>query len=146
MNWPDLPQARAHCVRAQIGQANAVRTRVGERRVGGAAAAEFGVQLDNIADINDEQKRRPALLRRQIAGVVLGLGASAQQAVVEAFALRVQPQLLRFQHEGAGSGVGTSSSSHSSRVKLCALASSEPSACCQRDMKASGVMANVGLV
>ena len=61
---------------------------------------ELGVQLDDVADIDHHQEGRPALVGRQGAGVVLGLGAGAQQGVVET-ACAADLELLRFQHEGA---------------------------------------------
>jgi hypothetical protein len=61
-----------------------MRARVGEGRVGGAAAGEVGVQLDDVADIDHDQEGRPAFLGRQGAGVAFGLATGALQGVVEA--------------------------------------------------------------
>jgi hypothetical protein len=72
------------CFVAQVGEPDAVRARVGERRVGGAGAGEVGVQLDDVADIDHDQEGRPAFVGRQGAGVVFGLAAGAQHGVVEA--------------------------------------------------------------
>ena len=102
---PDLAQARANGRVAQVFELDAVGTRVGERRVGRAAAAEFGIQLDDVADIDNDQKRRPRFFCRQGARVVLGLGAAALHAVVEALGLLIQFEFFRFQHE-AGAPVG----------------------------------------
>ncbi len=55
-------EACAEVFVGKIGQADAVRARVGERRIGGAGAGEIGVQLDDVADVDDEQKRRPAFV------------------------------------------------------------------------------------
>ena len=75
-----------------------MRARIGEWRVGAAAAGEFGIQLDDVADIDDDQEGRPALLRRQGPRIVLGLGAGAQQGVVEDLANRFgQIGLLGFE-------------------------------------------------
>jgi hypothetical protein len=79
-------QALADRFVGKIGEPDAVRARVGEGRVGGAGAGEVGVQLDDVADIDDDQEGRPALLGRQRAGVVFGLAAGALQGVVEALA------------------------------------------------------------
>ena len=83
---------------AQVGELDAVRARVGKRRVGCAGAGELGVQLDHVADIDDDQERRAAFGGGQRAGVVLGLAAGAQHRVVEALAVGL-PELLGFQHE-----------------------------------------------
>jgi hypothetical protein len=80
---------------AQVFEADAVRARVGEGRVGGAAAGELGVQLDDVADIDHHQEGRPAFLGGQGAGVVLGLAAGAQQGVVED-AAKAEARLLGF--------------------------------------------------
>jgi hypothetical protein len=109
---PDLAQPGSHRLIIQIGQFQAIGTRVGKRRVGGAAAAELGIQLDDMADIDDDQKRRPAFFCRQRAAVTLGLGAGALHAVVEAFGLHVLLELLRLQHKtptpvGVDASLGT---------------------------------------
>ena len=67
----------------QLLQPDAVAARVGKRRVGGAGAGELGVQLDDVAHVHHHHEGRAALGGRQRAGVVLGLGAGAQQRVVE---------------------------------------------------------------
>ena len=85
----------------QVFEPDAVRARVGKRCVGGAAAAELGVQLDHVADIDDDEERRPALRRWQGAGVALGLCAGAQERVVEAFGVGAGAHLLGFEHEAA---------------------------------------------
>ena len=61
---PELAQALADRLAVQVGQPDAVRARVGERRVGGAAAAGLGVELDHVADIDDDEERRPAFAGR----------------------------------------------------------------------------------
>jgi hypothetical protein len=67
----------------QLLQPDAVAARVGERGVGGAGAGELGVQLDDVAHVHHHHKGRAALRGRQRAGVVLGLGAGAQEGVVK---------------------------------------------------------------
>ena len=57
--------------------ARPVAARVRERRVGRAAAAEFGIHLND----DHQQKRRPALSGWKSPGVALGLAAGAQQGV-----------------------------------------------------------------
>ena len=98
---PELAQALADRLAVQVGQRDAVRARVGERRVGGAAAAELGVELDHVADIDDDEKRRPPFRSRQRAGVALGLRAGAQERVVEAFGVRACTHFLGFEHEAS---------------------------------------------
>ncbi|OIQ72723.1 hypothetical protein GALL_456450 [mine drainage metagenome] len=82
---PDLAQALPDAVFDQVAQADAVAARVGKRRVGGTALAEFGVHLDHRANINHQHKRRAALTGWQGAGVAFGLAAGAQQAIIKAF-------------------------------------------------------------
>ena len=86
---------------AQVVQRDAVRARVGKGDVGCAAAGELGVELDDVADVDDDQERRPAFGGRQRAGVALGLPAGAQHRVVERPWRAPAPELLGFQHEGA---------------------------------------------
>ena len=74
---PELAQARADRLAVHVGQRDAVRVRVGERRVGGAAAAELGVQLDHMIDIADQEEWRPAFGSRQRSGIGFGLAAGA---------------------------------------------------------------------
>ena len=98
---PDGAQTLAQRRLAQIGEPDTVRARIGKRRVGGAGAGEFGVQLDDVADIDHDQERRAAFFGRQRAGVAFGLCAGAQHGVVEAARGNVLPQALGFEHEGA---------------------------------------------
>ena len=86
---------------AQFGQPDAVRARIGEGRVGGAGTGEVGIELDDVADIDDNEKRRPAFRRRQRAGVTLGLAAGALHGVVEAPGGGAGLDLLGFEHEVA---------------------------------------------
>ncbi len=94
-------EACAEVFVGKIGQADAVRARVGERRVGGAGAGEVGVQLDDVADVDDDQERRPAFFGRQGAGVAFGLAAGALQGVVESLAGNSKLDLLGFEDEVA---------------------------------------------
>ncbi len=97
---PDGGEAGADGLVAQVGEADAVRTRIGEGHIGGATARELGVQLDHVADIDHHQEGRPALVGGQGAGVVLGLAAGAQQGVVEdAAEALAHPGLLGFEDE-----------------------------------------------
>ena len=98
---PQRAQALAHRLVGQVGQLQPVATRVGEGRVGGAAARELGVELDDMAHVDDDEEGRPALGGRQRAGITLGLRAGAHQRVVEALGGRGGLDLLRFEHEGA---------------------------------------------
>src|SRR3546814_3400411 len=47
---------------------------VGKLSVRLSRAGEVGIDLDAVADVRDEQERRPAMLRRKRLGVTLGLG------------------------------------------------------------------------
>ena len=98
---PDRAQARADLFLAQLVERDAVAARVGERRVGGAGAAELRIQLDAVAHVHHQQERRAALAGRQRAGVLLGLAACAQHRVVEALGVGGCLELLRFEHEAA---------------------------------------------
>jgi hypothetical protein len=77
-----------------------MRPWIGVRRVGGAAAAELGVDLDDVANVDHQQERRPALMGGQRAGLRLGLGAGAQQRFIEAASRCAGANLLGFEHEG----------------------------------------------
>ena len=68
---------------AECGQAQAVAACIRKRCVGGAAAAELGIDLHNMAHIDHQQQRRAALPGGQGAGIGLRLGTGAQQGVVE---------------------------------------------------------------
>ena len=70
---PDLAQQGANLGVDEIGQEDAVRARIREREIGFAGAGEFAVKLDGVADIDDDEKRRPALGDRQGAGILFGL-------------------------------------------------------------------------
>ena len=98
---PDAAQGVAHFAFGQVGQREPMAARVRKRRVGGAAAAEFRVQLNDVAHIHHQQKRRPALKGGQGARVALGLGAGAQQGVVKALGVRGGAQLFGLKHKVA---------------------------------------------
>ncbi len=80
---PDGLEAGADFRLGEVVEADAVAARVGERGVAAAGAGEFGVELDDVADIEDDQEGRAAFVGGQVAGVVFGLAAGAQQGVVE---------------------------------------------------------------
>ncbi len=75
--------------------------RIGEGRTGGASARELGIQLDHVADVDDDEEGRPALGGGQRPGVALGLRAGAHQGVEEALRRCGGVDLLRLEHEGA---------------------------------------------
>ncbi len=54
-----------------------------------------------IADIDDDQKRRPAFLGGQCARVLLGLTARTQHCIVEALGMCGRLEFLRFENESA---------------------------------------------
>jgi hypothetical protein len=68
-----LAQARANLILAQLVKINAKSLAVGILRVVFALAGEIGINLKAMADVADDQKRRPAFAGRQGLGVVLGL-------------------------------------------------------------------------
>ena len=75
--------------------------RVGEGDVGAAAAAEFGIDLDDGAHVHHQHKGRPPIGHRQGAGIGLALAARAQQAVVKALGMCARPELFGLQHKVA---------------------------------------------
>ena len=101
---PDGAQAGADGFVTQVFKENTVRAGVGKGRVGSAAAGEFGVELDAVADIEDDQEGRPALFRRQGAGVGFGPCPGAQHGVVETLGFLAEPELLGFD-DGAAAPV-----------------------------------------
>jgi hypothetical protein len=97
---PDRGEPGAKRRVAQIGEADAMRARIGKGDVGGAAARELGIQLDHVADIDHDQEGWAAFPGGQGTGVVLGLRAGAQQGVVEYLAGGfAQTGLLGFEDE-----------------------------------------------
>ncbi len=85
---PDAAQLLAHLFQGQVGQRQAVAARVGKGCVGGTAAGEIGVQLNHVAHVHHQQKRRAALgnfVSGQGAGIAFGLGTGAQQGIVKTF-------------------------------------------------------------
>src|SRR3546814_4359712 len=102
---PDLQQALADSGLAQVLQVEAERLAVGELGVVLALQREVGKELDDVADVDDGQEGRPALLRRQAPGVVLGLLArvahqgvplrAAAPAGAEPVSRQVEPERLQ---------------------------------------------------
>ena len=78
---PQRLQALADVGVGEVGEPDAMRAWVGEGRVGGAGTRELGVPLDDVADVDDDQERWPALVGRQCARVTLGLAAIARLRV-----------------------------------------------------------------
>jgi hypothetical protein len=98
---PQHLQALADAGLGEIGEFDAMRARVGEGGVGGAGACEVGVQFDDVADIDDDQERRPALVGGQRASVAFGLAARPLQSIVETLAGSDEADLLGFENEMA---------------------------------------------
>ena len=68
-----------------IGEAferDAVTAGIGERHVSAAGAGELGINLDGVADVDDEEQRRTSLAGGQGAGVLFGLPESAEHGFV----------------------------------------------------------------
>lgn len=91
---PDLAQALADVVFGEVLKTDAVTARVRKRRVGGTALAEFGIHLNDRADIDHQHKRRAALGGWQGTGIAFGLTAGAQQAVVKTLGVAGGLELL----------------------------------------------------
>ena len=70
---PDRAQPGADFGLAQAGQRNGIAGAVGELGVILPLPGEIGIHLDDIADIDDQNEGRPAMLLGQGAGVILGL-------------------------------------------------------------------------
>lgn len=66
----------------EVGEEDAVGGRVREVDVGAAGAGEFRVELDGVADIDDEEEGRPAFARREGAGVLLSLAVGLEHGVI----------------------------------------------------------------
>ena len=98
---PDGLEAGADFRLGEVVEPDAVAARIGEGRVAAAGAGEFGVELDNVADVEDDEKGRPAFVGRQVAGVVFSLAMGAQQGVVELAGFRPGADFLGFADEAA---------------------------------------------
>ena len=81
---PDEAQPVADVGVAQVVEADAEAGGVGEVGVVLAGAGEVGEELDDVADVDDDEEGRPALVGGQRAGVGLGLAAGAHHGVVPA--------------------------------------------------------------
>jgi hypothetical protein len=97
---PDGLESGADFRPGEVVEPDAVAARVGEGGVAAAGAGEFGVELDDVADIEDDEKGRAAFVGRQVAGVVFGLAAGAQQGVVEFLRGSIGADFLGLADEG----------------------------------------------
>ena len=79
---PREAEGLAHVGVAQFGEQDAVALRIGERDVGAAGAGELGVELDAVADIDDDEERRAAFAGGERAGVLLGLAAGLEHGFI----------------------------------------------------------------
>ena len=70
---PDQRQPLAHLLVMQVVQHDAVGGPVRELGIGFAGAGEVRVHVDAIANIRDQQDRRPAMIGRQRLGIAFGL-------------------------------------------------------------------------
>jgi len=61
---PDGFEAGADFGPRKVVEPDAVAARVGEGRVAATGAGEFGVKLDDVADIEDDEKGRPSSAER----------------------------------------------------------------------------------
>ncbi len=85
----------------EIVELDTVAARIGEGRVAAAGAGEFGIELDDVADIEHHQKGWTAFVGGQMAGVILGLATGAQQGVVELARFGAGADFLGLADEGA---------------------------------------------
>lgn len=102
---PDGFEAFADCFVpgvAQLGEPDAVRARIGERRVGGAGAREIGVQLNHMADVDDDQEGGATFIGRQGAGVAFGMATGAL-SVIEGDGSAAPPRCDKFTTTETGS-------------------------------------------
>lgn len=81
---PDGVKAGAYVRIAQVIQRDAVAVTVGELGVALPLAREVGVDLDHVADIDDQQEGRPAIRAGDSASIAIGLIAGAQHGVIPA--------------------------------------------------------------
>jgi hypothetical protein len=109
---PDQPQALPHLRPAQIVEVDAEGPAVGELDVVAALAGEVGIGLDHVADIADQDERRPPVIGRQGTGIVLGLAAGVQHqhvpgagGIAHAAPLRLQPWQSRLRHGLGAAGL-----------------------------------------
>lgn len=98
---PDGFEAGADFRLAEVVEPDAVAARIGEGRVAAAGAGEFGVELDDVADVEDDEEGRPAFVGGQVAGVVFSLATGAQQGVVELAGFGAGADFLGFADEAA---------------------------------------------
>lgn len=96
---PDLAHALAESRIAQLVQANAVMAGIGKGRVNAPGAGELRVQLQRPPDIDQHDKRRPALLRGQVANVFIGLIMRGQHRLIPTVRRRSLAGLLGFEDE-----------------------------------------------
>lgn len=66
----------------QVFQLDAPRARIGEGFVLAAGAGEFGVDVEAVADVADDQERRPGFAGREQVDVALALGVGAVEGLV----------------------------------------------------------------
>lgn len=95
---PDAAQLLTDLRFRQLVQGEAVGAGVGERCVGGTGPGEFGVELDRVADVHDDNERRAALCGGQGTGVLFCLAVCPEQGAVEARPLRL-PDSFRLADE-----------------------------------------------
>jgi len=74
---PDQAQPLADVRVAQGVERNAEGLGVRELAVALSGPAEVGIELEAVADIDDDQEGRPAMVDRQGLGIALGLAAGA---------------------------------------------------------------------
>jgi hypothetical protein len=70
---PDRLEPVAHIGLSQVFQIDAKALAVGKLRVVFSLPGEVGIDLDAMADVTDQDERRPAVRGRQRAGIFLGL-------------------------------------------------------------------------
>ena len=107
---PDAAETVADCFVAEIVEAEAEAARVGEGLVGAAGLGEVGIDLDAVADIDDEKEGRGWFVGGEMAGVALGLAFGPPHGVVPGGAVADGAGFLfargRIKREGECGGLG----------------------------------------
>jgi len=81
---PHGPQLLALAGFGELLQADAETAGIRRRQVGFARSREVGQQLIGVPHVDDDQKRRPAFVRREGSRVLFGLAASLDHRIVPA--------------------------------------------------------------
>ncbi len=103
---PDAAETLADGGVAEIIEAEAEAARIGISLVGAASLGEVGIDLDAVADIDDEEEGRGRFVGGEVAGVALGLAFGAPHGVVPCRAVADGAGFLLSLDLGAGGDGG----------------------------------------